>query len=80
LSNPEVVRARTVPVKVRAMMTVIIFVLPSFWSVFKVALPATSEVLSINKSYVLTNHLYTSTTQKYITPTTNLTSRFSKNP
>ena len=40
LSIPEVVRARTVPVNVRAIMTAIIFVLPIFWSIFTGSLPA----------------------------------------
>ena len=40
VSIPEVVRARTVPVNVRAIMTAIIFVLPIFWSIFTGSLPA----------------------------------------
>ena len=40
LSIPEVVRARTVPVNVRAIMTAIIFALPIFWSIFTGVLPA----------------------------------------
>ena len=40
VSIPEVVRARTVPVNVRAIMTAIIFALPIFWSIFTGVLPA----------------------------------------
>jgi len=41
LSNPQVVKVRTVPTMARATTKAIIFVLPSFWNIIVLASPLT---------------------------------------